>query len=288
MRSRVSRTATAALVAALGLALPACKKTKPTVLDTPAPATAPAQTPTSGPAAQTPTPDPNGNRDPNAPPSPVFSASYLLNAGNRQAVINNLRQVGLALTLYNDVNNRLPAGYYDKSGKLGLSWRVALLPYLDQNALFKEFRLDEPWDSEHNKTLIERMPPFYAPPRTNTFGYTFLRGFTGPNTWLDPHLTGQAGKPGRAADGVSMLAISDGTSNTILVAEAYDPVIWTKPDELAFAPDNPPKLGGVFEHGAHVLLADGSVKFLRKPFDQKMLAAAIQINDGTPVQFPND
>ena len=45
-----------------------------------------------------------------------------------------------------------------------MSWRVAILPYIDQHGLYKQFHLDEPWDSEHNKPLMAKMPAVYRSP----------------------------------------------------------------------------------------------------------------------------
>ncbi len=276
MSLRVFRTTTAvALVVSLGLVcLPACKKSKPTEADSPAPNPGPV-VPAPGPA---PAPNATGGRDPSAPRSPVFATTT--EAPFRAAAQSNLKQIGLALHSYHDAMESLPTGFADKSGKPGLSWRVAVLPYMDHAALFRLFKLDEPWDSPNNKPLVARMPPAFAPPRVETNGYTFYRGFSGPNTWLPP-------QSGPRPTGVTFTQITDGLSNTILVAEAYDPVIWTKPDEMAFAPNKVPQLGGVFGTGAHVLMGDGSVRFLRKGFDPKALANAIQINDGNVVDLDN-
>jgi hypothetical protein len=219
-----------------------------------------------------------GTRDAMAPRSPVFSSTT--EAPMRAATENNLKIIGLALHSYHDTNGALPGGFADKTGKPGLSWRVAILPFIEQGALYKQFKLDEPWDSEANKKLIPMMPKDYAPPHTNTNGYTFYRGFTGPNTWLPPQ---QPTQPGQALRGVRITDMTDGTSNTIMVAEAYDPVIWTKPDELQFVPNSLPKLGGVFSNGFMALMADGSVKFFRGTISPKTLANLIQINDGNIV-----
>src|SRR5262245_11036025 len=74
----------------------------------------------------------------------------------RRASANNLKQIGLALHNYHDTYGKLPpAAICDKAGKPLLSWRVAILPFIEQNALYKQFKLDEPWDSEHNKKLAE-------------------------------------------------------------------------------------------------------------------------------------
>jgi prepilin-type processing-associated H-X9-DG protein len=278
MSPRVARPATAAALAvALGLAcLPACKKkARPTEPDTPNPA------PNTGGPPPGPGPSTAGGRDPAAPPSPVFRSAA--EAPMRAAARNDLMQIMLALHSFHDTNNGLPAGFADKTGKPGLSWRVAVLPFLEQPGLFQQFKLDEPWDSEHNKALIGKMPAVFAPPRTSTNGYTFYRGFSGPNTWLPP--LQQSARPGQALLGVRLTNITDGTSNTILVAEAYEPVIWTKPEEVAFDPNNPPKLGGVFSSGFNVGMADGSVRFLRNGISPKTLAAAIGINDGNIVNL---
>jgi hypothetical protein len=204
-------------------------------------------------------------------------------AGMKPLAQNNMKQIILAMHNFDATYGALPAGYADKSGKPGLSWRVALLPFIESDALFRQFKLEEPWDSDHNKQLINQMPAIYAPPRTPTGGFTFYRGFTGPNTWLPPQQ--QLGQPGRALLGVKLFTIPDGTSNTILVAEAYDPVIWTKPEELPFDSHSAPPLGGVFASGFYVGMGDGQAKFVRKGIDPKMLASAINTSDGGIVRL---
>src|SRR5262249_1456363 len=155
----------------------------------------------------------------------------------------NLKQIGLALHNFHDNFGYLPGGIYGPDGKPGLSWRVAILPYIEQDVLFRQFKLDEPWDSEHNKKLIEKMPKQYASPTgSGEPGTTFYRGFTGQGTVMDLR---QSGRPGAVIPARRFTDITDGTSNTLIVAEAAEAVIWTKPDELAFSPSGPlPKLGG--------------------------------------------
>ena len=80
-------------------------------------------------------------------------------ARNRTNSTNNLKQIALALHNYADANRgKLPGDVLDKTGKPLLSWRVLLLPYLEQNDLYKQFKLDEPWDSKNNRPLLEKMP----------------------------------------------------------------------------------------------------------------------------------
>ena len=134
---------------------------------------------------------------------------------------------------------RLPSqAICDADGKPLLSWRVALLPFLDEADLYGQFRLDEPWDSEHNLALVERMPMVYADPNAPAEevarGLTTVQVLTGPGTPFP--------KP---AEGLRLTEISDGTSRTLAIVEATpdNAVPWTKPDDLEFDPERP--LAGV-------------------------------------------
>jgi prepilin-type processing-associated H-X9-DG protein len=213
-------------------------------------------------------------------------------AAERMKCNNDLKQIALGCMNFHDAMGAYPAGIYDQTGKkLILSWRVAILPYIEQENLYKLFKLDEPWDSEHNRTLISMIPRTYRPPEsTIADGYTYYRSFAGPRTPLTPQQPGRPGQPGRPnfALGMRLVGIMDGTSNTFLAAEAAEPVIWTKPDELPFDPKGPaPKLGGVFEAGFNVAMCDGSVRFVRKGgLDEKTLRHLIDAQDGNVVNFP--
>src|SRR5205807_685646 len=155
----------------------------------------------------------------------------------------------------------LPAGIYDSTGKVGLSWRVAILPYIEQDTLYKQFKFDEPWDGPNNKKLIPMMPKTYARPGGGQSGQTYYRTFTGPETPFPPPKPGQ---PGRPAFGVKLNGIIDGTSRTAMVVEAGNPIEWTRPDDLAYTAGGPlPAVGGIFPDGFHVAWCDGSVRFIR-------------------------
>ena len=89
-------------------------------------------------------------------------------AAIRSQCVNNEKQIGLAIHNYISVHESFPPAYTtDKAGKPLLSWRVLILPYIEQDALYKEFHLDEAWDSPHNKALIARMPAPYRCPSEN-------------------------------------------------------------------------------------------------------------------------
>lgn len=198
-------------------------------------------------------------------------------AAERMKSSNNLKQFGLAVHNSHDTFGVFPFQHRPKEqAHPGLSWRVAILPFVEQDNLYREFHLDEPWDSEHNKKLIEKMPKIYAPPPgvEAKAGQTYYRMFDGPGTMY---------RMKAIAD------VTDGTSNTLMVVEAGEPVIWTKPDELPYDPDKPlPKLGGHFPGGFNALLGDGSVRFIRKGIDEKTLRALITANGGEPVTLDKD
>ncbi len=185
---------------------------------------------------------------------------------------NNLKQIGLAFHIYHDSLGNLPNNAYTKDGKGLLSWRVLILPYIEQEQLYKQFKLDEAWDSETNKPLIAKMPKLYAPIRVKAKeGETFYRGFAGKGALFGP----DSGK------GLKLASITDGTSNTGLVFEAGEASIWTKPDDMAFDLKKPlPKLGGLFDGRSNVVMCDGSVRRLKKDPDETELKKLIGYGDG--------
>jgi hypothetical protein len=178
------------------------------------------------------------------------------------------------------------AAICDKGGKPLLSWRVALLPFLEEDVLYKEFRKDEPWDSAHNKKLLAKMPKLYAPPLSGKPAKphtTYYQVFTGPDTPFDPRAA--SGGPNLTL-GPRVIDFKDGTSNTLLVVEAGEAVPWSKPVEVVYDAKKPvPKLGGLFPEGFHAALADGSVKFLGRKIDEKTLRALITPAGGEKIDW---
>ena len=208
-------------------------------------------------------------------------------ASARSRSVNNLKQIALAFHIYHDKVQAFPAGIYGPDGKVGLSWRVQILPVIEQEGLYKEFKLDEPWDSDHNKKLIAKMPAVYAPPKGAgvAAGLTYYQAFSGQGTIIPPPAPN--GKAGAPVPGLKIFAVTDGTSNTFLAAEAADPVIWTKPADLAFDDKKPtPKLGGLFEGGFNVAMCDGSVRFIQGKTDDKLIRALITAQGGEVVNIP--
>jgi hypothetical protein len=210
---------------------------------------------------------------------PLLSAiAAARQSARRQQSMNNLKQIGLAMHNYHDKHKRFPpAASRDASGKPLLSWRVHLLPYMDQAALYKQFHLDEPWDSEHNRKLSETIPKVYVHP-----GIKLKPGMT---TYVVPigERTVFGGK-----ESLRIRDIRDGTSNTIMVVNVTpdNAVIWTKPDDLEVS-EKTPFAGLTNDVHKHFLttFCDGSVRAITNATDPKMLLRLFQADDGQVVDY---
>lgn len=193
-------------------------------------------------------------------------------AAARLRASNNLKAIALAFDNYEAAGGRLPAqAIYTPDGKPGLSWRVMLLPYLDQSELYKQFKLDEAWDSPHNKKLIARMPWMYEIPgrKQSSPGQTFFQVFHGKGAVFD-------GK-----DGIKFEDITDGRANTFLVVEAGKAVPWTKPEDIPFDPAKKlPRLGGSFRGVFLAAFCDGAVRPVSDTVSEDVLKAMITRNGG--------
>ncbi len=185
---------------------------------------------------------------------------------------NNLKQIGLAIHNYHDTFGRFPADITDKTGKPILSWRVAILPFIEQNNLYNGFKMDEPWDSPNNKKFSSAIIKTYlspneiAPIAKDGYGLTSYKGVSGPGTVFDP-----------TVKNMTFINITDGTSNTVMVIEAGDPIPWAKPGDFLFDPKKAlPKLAspGMVDM-FNALMCDGSVRLIdTKKTSEKTLKAA--------------
>jgi hypothetical protein len=213
----------------------------------------------------------------------VIGVQKIRESASRLQSSNNLRMLSLAMMNDADSNQgrMVPQAICDKNGKPLLSWRVAILPYIEQQQLYSQFKLDEPWDSPNNIRLIPLMPKTYAHPGDPTAsgqGLTHYRVFTGPNT---PFPDVQPPFPPGHSPLSFPMGFRDGTSNTILIVEAADAVTWTKPDELPYDPNKPlPKLGLQPGRPFNVVLADGEVRSISPSISDRTLRSAITPNGG--------
>ena len=189
--------------------------------------------------------------------------------------LNRLKYIALSMGNYEGTYGAFPAAAIcdKKTGKPLLSWRVSILPYIEEEALYKQFKMDEPWDSEHNLKLAKNMPKVYFNPKANKPGddKTHYRLFYGKGAAFELNKTS------------SLATFTDGTSNTLMVVEAEEPVVWTNPNDFAFDPTKAlPKMLSI-DGKFSAAYCDGHVQTFKMPIDQEILKLLIQKNDGKPI-----
>jgi Protein of unknown function (DUF1559) len=184
---------------------------------------------------------------------------------------------------YHDEHRRFPpVVIMGPDGKTPHSWRVELLPYLrlgDKGlALYRQYRLNEPWDSPSNKQVLEQIPepyrsPFDDPKSTNSGHFALV----GPGTAFE------------GSNGVRIRDISDGTQGTLLVVESRRKIPWTKPEDIPFDPNKElPELGGFMRGQLNAVFADGTMRTLDLAKVGAQLKWLIERNDGHEVVLPPD
>jgi prepilin-type processing-associated H-X9-DG protein len=200
-------------------------------------------------------------------------------AARRAQSMNNLKQLLLSLHVYADSYKVLPPhASYSPDGKPLLSWRVHMLPYLEEAGLYQQFHLDEPWDSPHNRTLIEKMPAVFSNPNVNAPGKTIYLALIGPDCVFD-------GSP----NGIGFRQITDGTSMTMVMVEANadQAVEWTKPEDIKFDPNNPKAgFGKLRPGGASAGFADGHVQFISADVDAALMKAMVTRDGREAIRLP--
>ena len=208
-----------------------------------------------------------------------FAVVKVREAAARAQSSGRLKRMTLAMHDYASATGSLPlaAPGPQTGGRPKLSWRVAILPYVGESALYQQFRQDEPWDGPNNSRLLTQMPKIYALPNDTSAppGYTYYRVFVGNGAALDP----SASNP---TEGARMPAdFTDGTSQTIVIVEAAEAVPWTKPEGLPFDPNGPLPALGRSPDGFQVGLADGSTRWIdKRKVSEQTLRAAITRNGG--------
>ena len=219
----------------------------------------------------------------------TLSVTRIRDSANRAKSTNNMREIGLAVGNYNDIHNELPANSYGPDGPL-LSWRVHLLPYVEADDLYKQFKLDEPWDSPNNIQLLGRMPRVYLSPNEaiGSTNKTYYRGFSSPGAVFEKgRMRGHAAlvehgliKP------FNLGSFKDPTFETILVIEAGVPVEWSKPDDLDASPEKPfPPIGGMKwrSNRVNVLLGDLTVKAIKSDLPETTFRALVTHSGGETI-----
>lgn len=207
---------------------------------------------------------------------------------NETKALNNLKQLVLAMHNHHDANGFCPGDVVKMGDKtLPWSWRVQILPYIEQAQIYNKLNLMKPWDDPANLKILQsvEMPKvFEIPGRPAPKGHTYFRIFSLPKNgegidrpWLR-----------EGERGPKLVEITDGTSNTFMVVEAGEAVPWYQPDVLAYDGKLPlPKLGAKDVDRFLVCFGDGSVKALKlSKLGEKTIRALITIQGGEVVELP--
>ncbi len=195
--------------------------------------------------------------------------SKVREAASRSQDQNNMKQLSLGFHAEQDDRRSVSSLARDRSGKVspGLSWRVGLLPYIEQDNLYSSFDFTQAWDSPRNRQYSNTTISTYRSPYDEGAGTgTPYRVFVGGGAMFDPD--------GKA---VKFTDIKDGTANTILFVHATEQVPWAQPKELPYSPTAPlPAFGHKSQpNGTNVAMADGSVRFISKNASEASIRAAI-------------
>lgn len=218
-------------------------------------------------------------------------------AARSSACKNNLKSLALALQNHHDSRKTFPPAYIaDEDGTPLHSWRVLILPYIDQTALYDRIRLDEPWDSPHNRQFHSQMPEVFScpsdgNPRDGFTNYMVVvesaKGVEGGTVFIP----GQMQKFGDEASyrgEISVASIKDGTSNTVAVVEVSNSTTnWMEPVDLDLDEqirvndcEDGSCLSSQHRRGVNVAFVDGSVKTLSENVSRETLRKLFLRNDG--------
>jgi hypothetical protein len=189
--------------------------------------------------------------------------------------IGHMEQLAVAIANYEATYGHMPRNVLSASGSPILSWRVALLPYFGEEGfkLSRQFHMDEPWDSKHNKELLIEMPSVFQAGREPSVANTFYQVFDGKttfyNSWKSVKRTNPLGRAGK-----------------LVLIEAGKAVPWTKPVDLPYDDGAPlPPLGGAFPDVIHAVELTGTVHSIPKRFNEKLLRNAITIEAKEPFSW---
>ncbi|WDQ17851.1 DUF1559 domain-containing protein [Rhodopirellula sp. P2] len=197
-------------------------------------------------------------------------------AARRMSCSNNMKQIGLALHNYHAAYNQLPPAYtVDKDGNKLHSWRVAILPFMEQQALYQQIDLSKPWDAPENAGVASTAVSAYAcPSKKGDPLMTTYVAVVDPSGMFEgaiPTTFGQA---------------TDGLSNTILLVETehQNEVHWMSPEDIDLQTLLARSEDDSHQGGGHMFFGDGAVKFITNSIEVGLLEALATKDGGEGIE----
>ena len=210
----------------------------------------------------------------------MTSVQKVKSAGRSSILRNNMKQIGIGLHAQHDVNGFLPVPFAldeTKQPNPGLSWRVGTLPFVEQNVLYVQFDRSKPWDDARNQFSANRVVPAYSTPDEPVSPtHTRMFGFNGPGAFMEAN---------RKLP-MKFTTVTDGLSNTAMVAEVTTGAPWASPTDVPYTRNGPlPSFGAADNNYFLMLMADGSVRNIKKTIPPAVMHALIQIDDGQVIDL---
>ncbi len=190
----------------------------------------------------------------------------------RTGEVDNLNLISWGLHGFHERYGRFPmaVGTRGRDGRPGLSWRVLILPFMEEGDLYARFKLDEPWDGPNNLPLLAHMPAAFGHPAVAPGeGLTRYQGVRGAGCVFDEAFPGTRGmkvQGGVIRLGKGLSDLRPDTGRVALLVTAANAVPWTKPADFeAWEGDIPSRLDVRFrgryrgQKETFVAMADGGV-----------------------------
>jgi prepilin-type processing-associated H-X9-DG protein len=204
-------------------------------------------------------------------------------AARRSQCLGNFSQLELALHNYHQSYGSFPPAYIaDAAGRPMHSWRVLVLPFMEQGGLYNQYNFAEPWNGPNNRALLGQMPAIFSCPTRDGVPTSFTKvvAISGPGTMF----------PG--ARPVAFGEITDGPADTAMIAEVSNMEIpWTAPVDLdvrtmCFTINDPrgPGISSPHPGGAHIGFGDGRTYFVHSGLPTDTLRALTTIAGGEKIK----
>jgi hypothetical protein len=204
-------------------------------------------------------------------------------ASRRVECTKNLKTIGEAMQAYHKTYGRFPPAFVpDENGKPKHSWRVLLLPFLHEQALYAQYRFDEPWDGPHNMALAQQMPhvfrcPTDSPSDLSWTNYAMIVG---------PHAISTGATSRRLDD------LVDRGAGKVMISEVANAGInWLEPRDLSVkdmafvtkpalyrSDGHESGLISLHSNVVNMLLCDGTVKAVETTVNEKTLAEMLTVD----------